>query len=107
MHSLLRELFHRHHDVPVVEGDVRRSRELERRPAGSNLLDIEMHGARSDFKPQGQTHLAKLCIRLLNPVLKTIGRKRAHIPGKDEMDEVSDGFALVFRSRMQLEHDGV
>ena len=100
----LREIFNRHHYVPVFERDVGGGAEFERHPARSDFFDREMNGPRSDFKLKRQADLAKPRIHLPDPVLETFRIERAHIPGENEVNEIANGFALFLRARMQLDH---
>jgi hypothetical protein len=105
--SLMRalgEIFDGHDHVAVIERNMRRGRKLECDPAGSDLFDREMNRSHPDFEEQGQADFAKPGIGFLDPVLKPVGRERGHVPGEHEMDEISDGFALLLGPRMQLDH---
>jgi len=100
----LGEIFHGHDHVAIIERNMRGGGELKCDPAGSDLFDREMNRSRPDFEEQGQADFAKPGIGFLDPVLKPVGRERSHVPGEHEMDKVSDGFALLLRPRMQLDH---
>jgi hypothetical protein len=104
---LFREIFHRHHHIAIVEGNARRGAELKSDAAGPNFLDRKVNGAGPYFKDQGESDLAEAGVHFLDPVLETLGRKCAHVPAEDEVDEIADGFALLFRARMHLDHGHV
>jgi hypothetical protein len=101
---VLREIFNGHHDVPVIERNMGRGSEPECDSAGSDLFDREMNRSRPDLEEQGQADFAKPGIGFLYPVLKTVGRERAQIPGENEVNEIANGFALLLRPRMHLDH---
>jgi hypothetical protein len=100
----LGEIFHGHDHVAVIERNMRRGRELECDSAGSDLFNREMNRSRPNLEEQGEADFAKSGVSFLDPLLKTVGRERAHIPGENEVNEIANGFALFLRARMQLDH---
>jgi hypothetical protein len=51
--GVLGEVFHGHHNVPVVERNVRRGSESESCAAGPDFLDRKMDSSHSDIEQQG------------------------------------------------------
>src|SRR5947207_15202050 len=66
-----------------------------------------MDGAHSDVELQGQANLAEPCIHFLDPILEAFRVEGSHVPGQDHVNEIANGFTLLFRARMQLDHPAI
>jgi hypothetical protein len=105
--SLFPEFFHRHHDIAIVERDVGRGAELKGDSARPDFLDRKVNRAIPDLKHQSETDLPEAGVHFLDPILESFGGECAHVPAENEVDEIPDSFALLFRARMHLDHAGV
>src|SRR6476661_71235 len=102
--SGLPEIFYGHDNVAVIERHVRRGREFKRHTACPDLFDCEMDCAHSDVELQRQADLPETRVHLFDPLLDAFRIERPHVPGQDHVNQVANGFALLFRARMQLDH---
>ena len=105
--SRLSEILHGHDDVAVVERHVRGRREFKRHPACPDLFYGEMDGAHPDVELKRQADLPKTRVHLFDPILEAFRIERPHVPGQDHVNQVANGFALLFRARMQLNHPAI
>jgi hypothetical protein len=94
---LLRELFHGHDHVAIVERYMGGGSETKRRPAASDFLYFEMHYFIVDPELEGERCFAKVCICRFDPFLEPLRIERAHVADQHRVDELSDKFALPLR----------
>jgi hypothetical protein len=105
--SLFPEFFHRHNHIAIVERDVGRGAKLEGDSARPDFSNRKVNRAIPDFKDQGETDFPEAGVHFLNPILEPLGGECAHIPAENQVNEIPDSLALLFRARMHLDHAGV
>ena len=102
--AALGKVVHRHHDVPIFEGNVGGGGELIGCSPGANFFDCEMNRARPDLEKKSQSHFTKPGVDFLDPVLEAFRVEGAHVARQDRVHQAADGFALLLRPGMHQDH---
>jgi len=75
--------FYRHHDLAVVEVYVRGRRKPKGRPAAAKFLYLEMDYPVVNFELQRERRLSEIRVHCLDPLLKSLWIKSAHVANQD------------------------